>query len=74
VAWNGTETAMQGFISDTGITFDNISDGGGVIFERFGVPYQPAWAFVARDGTTTVRIGVLSEEELTKEFNRLATS
>ena len=65
---------MQGFISDTGITFDNINDGVGEIFARFGIPYQPAWAFVARDGTTTVRIGVLSEQELTTLLNELATS
>ena len=65
---------MQDFISDTGITFDNINDGAGTIFARFGVPYQPAWAFVARDGTTTVRIGVLSEQELTTLLNELATS
>ena len=65
---------MQGFINDTGITFDNIDDGAGTIFERFGVPYQPAWAFVARDGTTSVRIGVLSEEELTTLLNKLTSS
>ena len=65
---------MQGFISDTGITFDNINDGGGAVFERFEVPYQPAWAFVARDGTTTVRIGVLSEEELETLLNKMASS
>ena len=65
---------MQGFISDTGITFDNINDGVGAVFERFEVPYQPAWAFVARDGTTTVRIGVLSEEELDTLLNKMSTS
>ena len=65
---------MQGFISDTGITFDNINDGGGAVFERFEVPYQPAWAFVARDGTTTVRISVLSEQELTNLLNKLTSS
>ena len=65
---------MQGFISDTGITFDNINDGVGAVFERFEVPYQPAWAFVARDGTTTVRIGVLSEEELDTLLNKVISS
>lgn len=64
---------MQGFISDTGITFDNINDSGGAIFKRFEVPYQPAWAFVARDGTTTVRIGLLSEQELTNLLNKLTS-
>ncbi len=65
---------MQSFIEDTGITFANINDGDGDVFARFEVPYQPGWAFVARDGTVTTKIGVLSEVELEKELNRLATN
>ncbi|GBL20873.1 soluble secreted antigen MPT53 [Acidimicrobiaceae bacterium] len=65
---------MQSFIADTGITFANINDGDGEVFARFEVPYQPGWAFVARDGTVTTKIGVLTEAELDQELNRLATN
>lgn len=65
---------MQSFIADTGITFANINDGDGEVFARFEVPYQPGWAFVARDGTVTTKIGVLTEAELEQELDRLATN
>lgn len=65
---------MQSFIADTGITFANINDGDGEVFARFEVPYQPGWAFVARDGTVMTKIGVLTEAELDQELNRLATN
>ena len=65
---------MQDFVDETGITFTNINDGDGEIFARFNVPYQPAWVFIAKDGTATTKIGVLSELELEQELNRLATN
>jgi ABC-type proline/glycine betaine transport system substrate-binding protein len=65
---------MKKFIADTGITFANINDGDGDVFARFNVPYQPAWVFVARDGTATTTIGVLSEPELERALSRLANS
>ena len=65
---------MKKFIAETGITFANINDGNGDVFARFNVPYQPAWVFVARDGTVTTRIGVLSDLELEQELNLLASN
>lgn len=65
---------MKKFIAETGITFANINDGNGDVFARFNVPYQPAWVFVARDGTTTTKIGVLTEVALEQALSRLASN
>ncbi len=65
---------MQDFVNENGITFTNINDGPGEIFARFNVPYQPAWVFIAKDGTVTTRIGVISDSELDEELNRLANT
>ena len=65
---------MQDFVNDNGLSFTNINDGDGEIFARFNVPYQPAWVFIAKDGTVTTKIGVISDLELEQELNRLATT
>ncbi len=65
---------MQDFVNENGLSFTNINDEPGEIFYRFNVPYQPAWVFIAKDGTVTTRIGVLSDEELDQELTKLATS
>ncbi len=65
---------MQDFVNDNGLSFTNINDGDGEIFARFNVPYQPAWVFIAKDGTVTTKIGVISDLELEQELNRLATN
>ena len=65
---------MQDFVNDNGLSFTNINDAAGEVFARFNVPYQPAWVFIAKDGTVTTRIGVISDEELDQELTNLATS
>lgn len=65
---------MQDFVNENGLSFTNINDAAGEIFARFSVPYQPAWVFIAKDGTVTTRIGVISDLELEEELNRLATN
>lgn len=65
---------MQDFVNENGLSFTNINDGDGEIFARFNVPYQPAWVFIAKDGTVTTSIGVISDLELEQELNRLATN
>ena len=74
VAWNGSGGDMQDFVNKNGLSFTNINDDAGEIFARFGVPYQPAWVFIAKDGTVTTRIGVLSDEELDQELTKLASN
>ncbi len=65
---------MQDFVNENGLSFTNINDSAGEVFARFNVPYQPAWVFIAKDGTVTTRIGVISDEELDQELTNLATS
>jgi len=65
---------MQDFVNENGLSFTNINDEAGEVFARFNVPYQPAWVFIAKDGTVTTRIGVISDEELDQELTNLATS
>lgn len=55
---------MQAFVDRHGLTFPNLRDDRGEIFARFGVPYQPAWAFVAADGSFDVSLGALSGDQL----------
>jgi hypothetical protein len=74
VAWNGSGGDMQDFVIENNLSFININDGDGEVFARFNVPYQPAWVFIAKDGSVTTKIGVLSDLELDEELNRLASS
>ena len=64
VAWAGTMASYQDFATKHGLTFVNVDDSGGDIYSKFGVPGQPAWAFVRQDGTATVELGALSGQEL----------
>lgn len=64
---------MQRFVADTGLGgFPHVVDADGALWERFGVPAQPAFAFVARDGTVEVSIGKLPREDLETRLDRLA--
>ena len=65
---------MQDFVIENNLSFANINDGDGEVYARFNVPYQQAWVFIAKDGTVTSKIGVLSDLELEQELSRLATS
>lgn len=64
VAWTGDEASFQGFIDKYALTFPQISDDPGAVFQRFEVPGQPAFAFVAADGTTTTQLGAVDETTL----------
>lgn len=64
VAWNGDEASMQAFIDRHGITFANMNDQAGELFARFGVPTQPAWAFVSPNGKATAYLGAMKETAL----------
>ncbi|MFM9123104.1 MAG: hypothetical protein ACKOQX_09650 [Actinomycetota bacterium] len=74
MAWNGSGGDMQDFVIENNLSFININDGDGEVFARFNVPYQPAWVFIAKDGSVTTKLGVLSDLELDEELNRLASS
>jgi hypothetical protein len=64
VAWFGSGNAMSDFVDRHGLTFPNIDDGPGRVFGRFGIAGQPAWVFIAADGTVTRRLGVLDDAAL----------
>ena len=64
VAWTGSDDAFQGFIDKHGMTFPQISDNSGTVFQRFGVPSQPAFVVVAPDGTATSQLGAVDEATL----------
>jgi peroxiredoxin len=66
VAWAGNQSSYQSFVERHGLTFANLDDTPGDIYSKYKVPYQPAWVFVAKDGTATTRIGVIGESELSK--------
>ena len=74
VAWNGTTQAMSDFAIKHGLTFASVNDAEGKIFEQFGVPVQPAWVFIARDGAITTRLGAIDEVSLGTELQKLGAS
>ena len=74
VAWYGSESAMNDFVAQYGISFPTVVDQEGAVFARFGVPYQPAWTFISRDGTFDTSLGALSDTELADRLSALAGS
>lgn len=74
VAWFGNDAEMQEFVDRHGLTFPNANDDAGEIFRRFEVPAQPAWAFVAADGTVTTHLGAMEPEDLASTFEQLTRS
>lgn len=64
VAWSGSDDSFQGFIDKHDLTFPQISDDPGAVFERFGVAGQPAAAVVGRDGEIQLLLGAVDAELL----------
>lgn len=65
---------MKAFVDRHDLSFTNVDDRDGVVFERFGVPGQPAWAFVAQDGTVTTHIGALDDADLAAALDSTLTA
>ena len=61
MAWTGSDDDFQGFIDRHGLTFPQISDDPGVVFDRFEIPYQPAMAVVRADGSVETVSGAVDE-------------
>lgn len=65
--------AMRDFVRDYGVGgFTHLDDSGGELWQRFGINYQPAYAFISPDGTVEVEKRQLSESELADRVARLA--
>jgi hypothetical protein len=64
VAWTGDEGSFQDFIDRHGVTFPNINDAPGEVFNRFGISYQPALVVVGVDGSTETVAGAVDDDLL----------
>jgi peroxiredoxin len=64
VAWTGSDDSFQEFIDRHGLTFPQISDDPGEVFNRFGISYQPAIVVVRTDGSTELIAGEVGDELL----------
>jgi hypothetical protein len=64
VAWVGDDSSFRGFVAKHGLTFPQISDDPGAVFDRFEVPSQPALAIVDTDGTVQLLQGAVDEATL----------
>jgi hypothetical protein len=72
VAWRDTEEAMSGFVAEFGLaSFDHVNDAAERLFLHFGIPYQPAWVFIAPDGATVTVNGAIPEPELERTLEEL---
>lgn len=75
VAARSDVSAMQGFVSKYNLGFINLNDADGSIWARFNVPWQPAYLFVKRDGTSSFvnnPTSAMSEQELSDRVAALA--
>ena len=64
VAWAGDETAFHDFVDRHHLTFPQLADGNGKLFEHFGVPTQPAFVVINPDGAATTLLGSLDDAKL----------
>jgi peroxiredoxin len=64
VANGGDDSSFQQFIDDHGLTFPQISDASGEIFERFSIPIQHAVVVVGPSGAVETMLGAVDEARL----------
>lgn len=65
--------AMTQFVTDHQLAgFAHLNDPDAAVWRRFGVTNQPAYAFVAKDGSVEVVTQRLSEQELTAKLQELS--
>ena len=69
MAWTGSDDDFQGFIDKHDLTFPQISDDPGDVFNRFGISYQPAIVVVGTDGSTELIAGAVGDELLEQIIN-----
>lgn len=69
----GEEADMRAFVEDTGTAgLEHLVDADGSLWQRFEVVSQPAFAFVAADGSMEVFAGALGEQGLRERAESLA--
>lgn len=72
VAWAGDAESYAAFIARHSLTFPNLDDTVAAIYSRYGVPYQPAWVFIGRDGAARTVRGAMDESALESALGELA--
>ncbi len=66
---------MQEFVDEFGLDhFGHAVSEDGSLWQRFGVPYQPAWVFVDADGNAERHVGALDEGTLTGILDDLSAA
>lgn len=66
------EGPMRDFVAKYGLDFPQAIDGDGTLWASFGVPYQPAWAFIdGETGATETILGAMSEAQVQEQLDRL---
>jgi thiol-disulfide isomerase/thioredoxin len=66
---------MQAFVDNYGVGgFEHLADLDAAIWQRFGVTYQPAYAFISADGSVDVVKSRMSESELADKLADLTAS
>ncbi|GAA5111210.1 redoxin domain-containing protein [Haloechinothrix salitolerans] len=73
VAARDEVSAMKDFATKYGIDdFTNLNDANAAVWARFGVTYQPAFAFIGADGSVDVVKGSLSAADLDARLSAMA--
>ena len=66
MAWTGNDDSYQGFVDRHGLTFPQIQDDPGAVFQRFDIAFQPALVIVGADGSIETVAGAVDETLLTQ--------
>jgi len=64
VAWTGSVSEFASFVDRHGLTFAQISDDAGAVYDRFSIPLQPAMVVVSPGGTVETLFGAVDESRL----------
>lgn len=64
VAWTGSDSEFQSFIDRHGLTFAQVSDDAGAVYDRFSIPYQPAVVVVQPGGNVETLFGAVDGARL----------
>jgi thiol-disulfide isomerase/thioredoxin len=73
VAAQDEVAAMQGFVDRFELgSFPHLADTDAAVWKRFGVTYQPAYAFISSTGEVTMEADQLGEDELLARVDALS--
>lgn len=73
VATGGTASDFERFVADNTLTFAQIDDTSGEVFNRFGITLQHAVVVIAPDGAVTTMLGAVDEGALESLLAELDT-